>query len=73
METLRERLVGAGVGDPLRKILNPMLSCGPAVIEHALLTHGFPPNASVGEGCDPVRLGKRNLPSCCSLRFATVA
>lgn len=53
-EALRERFSSAAVGDPLRKILNPMMSCGPAVIEHALLTHDFPPNASVGKGFDLV-------------------
>eukprot|EP00038_Savillea_parva_P030846 m.80823 g.80823 ORF g.80823 m.80823 type:complete len:1353 (+) comp9372_c0_seq3:96-4154(+) len=40
-------------GDPLRKHLNPLLPCGPAVIEHALLSEGFPPNAKVGQGFVP--------------------
>jgi hypothetical protein len=53
IDGLRLAFEGAKAGDPLRKHLNPLLPCGPSVIEHALLTHGFPPNAKVGEGFNP--------------------
>lgn len=52
IDGLRLAFEAAKTGDPLRKLLNPLLSCGPSVIEHALLENGFPPNAKVGEGFD---------------------
>lgn len=35
--------------DNLRKILNPKLNCGPAILDHVLLEAGFPLNSRFGE------------------------
>lgn len=44
------RFTNAKPGDPLRKLLNPILPCGPSVIQHALLSQGFATDAKVNEG-----------------------
>ncbi|CAG0924813.1 unnamed protein product, partial [Notodromas monacha] len=36
--------------DNLKKLLNPRLDFGPALIEHCLLEAGFPSNAAIGKG-----------------------
>ncbi|XP_064538835.1 ribosome quality control complex subunit NEMF homolog isoform X1 [Drosophila montana] len=40
-ETLREIIEQSNVGESLKRILMPVLGCGPAVIEHVLLEHGI--------------------------------
>jgi hypothetical protein len=52
--SLETALATAKEGDQLRKLLNPMLACGPSVIEHALLTHGFPSAAAISNGFELV-------------------
>lgn len=50
--TLAASLASAKAGQPLRRYINPLLTCGPAVIEHCLRGAGFPPNARVGADVD---------------------
>ncbi|XP_064621193.1 ribosome quality control complex subunit NEMF-like [Lineus longissimus] len=49
-DKLHEILTAAKDGDPLKKILNPNFEYGPAVIDHCLLSVGFPENAKIGKG-----------------------
>ncbi|CAG0883508.1 unnamed protein product [Darwinula stevensoni] len=53
IERLEEIFATAKSGENLKKILNPHLECGPGVLEHCLLSAGFPKNAGVGKGFDP--------------------
>lgn len=40
-EALREIIEQSNVGEGLKRILMPVLGCGPAVIEHVLIEHGI--------------------------------
>lgn len=51
-EQLKQILTNAKAGDALKKVLNPHLEYGPAVIEHVLLLVGFPPGVKVSKGID---------------------
>ncbi|KAH3859417.1 ribosome quality control complex subunit NEMF-like [Dreissena polymorpha] len=51
-EQLRQILLSGKEGDPLKKFLIPHLDYGPAVIDHCLLTAGFPDNVRIGKGFD---------------------
>eukprot|EP00042_Codosiga_hollandica_P058711 m.889321 g.889321 ORF g.889321 m.889321 type:complete len:1153 (-) comp59941_c0_seq5:1399-4857(-) len=53
LDLINTALVKAKAGDPLRKVLVPILSCGAAMVEHCLLQDGFKPNAKIGDGFDP--------------------
>ncbi|WAR18853.1 NEMF-like protein [Mya arenaria] len=46
-ESLREILLSGKAGDPLKKLLIPHLDYGPAMIEHCLVTAGFPDSGYV--------------------------
>ena len=46
-ESLRGILTTAKSGDQLKKVLIPHLDYGPALIEHSLLTAGFPENSKI--------------------------
>nr|CAD7196324.1 unnamed protein product [Timema douglasi] len=49
-EKLKDILSSAKVGEGLKKILNPHLEYGPAIIDHVLLQAGFPSNCKLGKG-----------------------
>lgn len=49
-ESLRGILLAAKPGDQLRKILISHLDYGPALIDHSLLTAGFPDNCKIEKG-----------------------
>ncbi|XP_023241900.1 nuclear export mediator factor NEMF-like [Centruroides sculpturatus] len=51
-DKLLEILKTVKEGDLLKKVLIPHLMCGPALIEHALLSVGFPPNYKIGKDYD---------------------
>ncbi|XP_052768636.1 ribosome quality control complex subunit NEMF-like [Mya arenaria] len=51
-ESLREILLSGKAGDPLKKLLIPHLDYGPAMIEHCLVTAGFPDSVKIGKGFD---------------------
>ncbi|KAH8417118.1 hypothetical protein KR222_003680, partial [Zaprionus bogoriensis] len=40
-DSLRKKVEAANAGESLRRILLPVLDCGPAVIEHVLVKHGL--------------------------------
>lgn len=50
LEEIRESLSSAKAGDPLKKILNPQLEFGPAIIDHVLLRAGFGAGCKIGKG-----------------------
>ncbi|XP_039283383.1 nuclear export mediator factor NEMF homolog isoform X3 [Nilaparvata lugens] len=50
LEQLTEILQKASKGQPLKKILNPHLAYGAALIDHVLLKSGFPSGCAVGKG-----------------------
>lgn len=52
-EDLRRILTNAKGGESLRKVLNPHLEYGPAVIEHVLLLVGFPAGVKINKGMNP--------------------
>ncbi|XP_044729059.1 nuclear export mediator factor NEMF homolog [Chrysoperla carnea] len=52
VEELKEILANAKTNDTLKKILNPNLDYGPAVIDHVLLEAGFPSNCKLGKQFD---------------------
>ncbi|KAJ8044952.1 Nuclear export mediator factor Nemf [Holothuria leucospilota] len=49
---LKEMLKDAKPGQNLKKLLNPQFVFGPALIEHCLLSAGFPSNATLGKEFD---------------------
>ncbi|XP_067128468.1 ribosome quality control complex subunit NEMF [Centruroides vittatus] len=51
-DKLLEILKTVKEGDLLKKVLIPHLMCGPALIEHTLLSVGFPPNYKIGKDYD---------------------
>ncbi|XP_014674957.1 PREDICTED: nuclear export mediator factor NEMF-like [Priapulus caudatus] len=51
-ERLREILLSAKPGELLKKVLNPHLPCGPAVIDHCIIKAGFVQNAKIGKDFD---------------------
>ncbi|XP_071453923.1 ribosome quality control complex subunit NEMF homolog [Hetaerina americana] len=55
VEQLTDILNGGKIGDTLKKILNPKLDYGPAVIEHVLLSAGFATNCKLGKTFDIAR------------------
>ncbi|XP_046401897.1 nuclear export mediator factor NEMF homolog [Ischnura elegans] len=55
LEQLTDILNQGKIGDNLKKILNPKLEYGPAVIEHMLLSAGFPANCKLGKTFDVAR------------------
>lgn len=52
IEKIQEYVSIAKIGEPLKKILNPHLEFGPAVIDHVLLQAGFPAGCKIGKGFD---------------------
>lgn len=52
-EQLKHILCNAKSGEGLKKVLNPHLEYGPAVIEHVLLLTGFPSGVKINKGIDP--------------------
>ncbi|XP_067939413.1 ribosome quality control complex subunit NEMF-like [Watersipora subatra] len=52
LEELHELLLAAKQSDTLKRILNPKLTFGPAMIEHCLLKAGFPASATLSKGFD---------------------
>ncbi|XP_020814762.1 nuclear export mediator factor NEMF homolog [Drosophila serrata] len=66
-EAVAELLENAKNGDYLRQVLMPHLDCGPAVIEHVLLSHGLDnrvitketPSETHGEEEKPEKAGKK--------------
>ncbi|XP_063983197.1 ribosome quality control complex subunit NEMF homolog [Diachasmimorpha longicaudata] len=46
---IQEKLASAKRGDPLKKILNPLLQFGAALIDHVLLKVGFGANCKLGQ------------------------
>ncbi|XP_078458539.1 ribosome quality control complex subunit NEMF [Lampetra planeri] len=55
VERLTEILEAASKGDQLKRVLNPHMTPGPAVIEHCLLQAGLPEGAKLGQGFDLTR------------------
>ncbi|CAH1790707.1 unnamed protein product [Owenia fusiformis] len=53
IERLQEIMLAGKEGDNLKKILNPQLPYGPAVIDHCLLEVGLSGGAKIGKGFDP--------------------
>ncbi|KAH0501827.1 Nuclear export mediator factor Nemf [Microtus ochrogaster] len=49
LERLTEVITGAPKGELLKRVLNPLLPYGPALIEHCLIENGFPGNVKVDE------------------------
>ncbi|KOC59782.1 Nuclear export mediator factor NEMF like protein [Habropoda laboriosa] len=49
IEEIQERLKNAKAGENLKKILNPLLEFGSAVIDHVLLKHGFTLGCKIGK------------------------
>jgi predicted ribosome quality control (RQC) complex YloA/Tae2 family protein len=49
VETWEDVMSKAKPNDNLKRLLNPRLDFGPALIEHCLLGVGFPSNAAVGK------------------------
>ncbi|XP_029046457.2 nuclear export mediator factor NEMF homolog [Osmia bicornis bicornis] len=49
MEEIQNRLQNAKVGESLKKVLNPLLEFGSAVIDHVLLKHGFTVGCKIGK------------------------
>ncbi|CAK9808303.1 Ribosome quality control complex subunit NEMF homolog [Anthophora plagiata] len=49
IEEIQERLKNAKTGENLKKILNPLLEFGSAVIDHVLLKHGFTLGCKIGK------------------------
>ncbi|KAF4017364.1 hypothetical protein G4228_008720 [Cervus hanglu yarkandensis] len=49
LERLTEILASAPKGELLKRVLNPLLPYGPALIEHCLIENGFPANVKVDE------------------------
>ncbi|XP_054262763.1 ribosome quality control complex subunit NEMF homolog [Macrosteles quadrilineatus] len=58
IEQLKEIFSKAKNGESLKKILNPHLEYGPAVIDHMLLKVGLPPGVKLGKGFDLSQLHK---------------
>ncbi|XP_046734786.1 nuclear export mediator factor NEMF homolog isoform X2 [Diprion similis] len=52
MEQIYECVLGGKTGEPLKKILNPHLEFGPAIIDHVLLQAGFPTSCKIGKNFD---------------------
>ncbi|XP_053985136.1 ribosome quality control complex subunit NEMF homolog isoform X2 [Hylaeus volcanicus] len=52
LEEIQQHLQNAKVGEPLKKILNPLLQFGSALIYHVLLSHGFMPGCEIGKDFD---------------------
>ncbi|XP_015522227.1 nuclear export mediator factor NEMF homolog isoform X1 [Neodiprion lecontei] len=52
MEQIHECVLSGKTGEPLKKILNPHLEFGPAIIDHVLLQTGFPVNCKIGKNFD---------------------
>ncbi|XP_063231273.1 ribosome quality control complex subunit NEMF homolog [Bacillus rossius redtenbacheri] len=61
-EDLQKIFSSAKPGEGLKKILNPHLEYGPAIIDHVLLKAGFPPNCKLGKGFDP----QQDMPRLCA-------
>ncbi|KAG7203097.1 hypothetical protein KM043_010219 [Ampulex compressa] len=53
MEEIHQHLLNAKSGESLKKILNPILEFGSAVIDHVLLKSGLPIGCKVGKDFDP--------------------
>ncbi|XP_034241273.1 nuclear export mediator factor NEMF homolog [Thrips palmi] len=53
VERIKQILSEAKAGESLRKVLNPHLEYGPAVIDHILLLAGFPAGVKINKGLDP--------------------
>ncbi|XP_004371144.1 ribosome quality control complex subunit NEMF [Trichechus manatus latirostris] len=49
LERLTEIIASAPKGELLKRVLNPLLPYGPALIEHCLIENGFSSNVKVGE------------------------
>ncbi|XP_049755395.1 ribosome quality control complex subunit NEMF isoform X2 [Elephas maximus indicus] len=49
LERLTEIIASAPKGELLKRVLNPLLPYGPALIEHCLMENGFSGNVKVGE------------------------
>ncbi|XP_040825871.1 nuclear export mediator factor NEMF isoform X1 [Ochotona curzoniae] len=49
LERLTEVITSAPKGELLKRVLNPLLPYGPALIEHCLMESGFPGNVKVDE------------------------
>lgn len=49
LERLTEVISSAPKGELLKRVLNPLLPYGPALIEHCLMENGFPGNVKVDE------------------------
>ncbi|PIK48438.1 putative nuclear export mediator factor NEMF [Apostichopus japonicus] len=56
---IKEILLNAKPGQNLKKILNPNFVFGPALIEHCLLSVGFPSNAALGKDVDSEKDAQR--------------
>lgn len=52
IDEIREFLSSGKTGDSLKKILNPHLEFGPAIIDHVLLEAGFVGGCKIGKGFD---------------------
>lgn len=49
MDKIHEHLQNAKEGDSLKKVLNPLLQFGSAVIDHVLLKGGFSVGCKIGK------------------------
>lgn len=49
IENIQQHLQNAKIGESLKKILNPLLEFGSAVIDHVLLKHGFTLGCKIGK------------------------
>ncbi|OAD59339.1 Nuclear export mediator factor NEMF like protein [Eufriesea mexicana] len=49
MKEIQEHLQNAKTGESLKKVLNPLLEFGSAVIDHVLLKHGFTLGCKIGK------------------------
>uniref|UniRef100_A0A1B6FD40 NFACT RNA-binding domain-containing protein n=1 Tax=Cuerna arida TaxID=1464854 RepID=A0A1B6FD40_9HEMI len=58
VDELQQIFSKAKPGDSLKKILNPHLEYGPAVIDHMLLKVGLPPGVKLGKGFDISQVDK---------------
>ncbi|XP_049622979.1 ribosome quality control complex subunit NEMF [Suncus etruscus] len=58
LERLTEIITSAPKGELLKRVLNPLLPYGPALIEHCLIENGFPGNVKVDENLESKEIEK---------------
>ncbi|XP_012257148.2 ribosome quality control complex subunit NEMF homolog [Athalia rosae] len=52
IDKIQEYIMNGKPGEPLKKILNPHVEFGPAIIDHVLLQADFPAGCKIGKGFD---------------------